>query len=123
MSNIAHSRSWYDIYISYMTESVAMQVIKCVNFMYRDGSFNDVEDWKKYVSEQYQKGTPIKVLYLLETPIETPLSKEELDKYKSLTMNYPITTLISDAHIQVKYVADTKGYIDKKFTELATALI
>lgn len=38
-------------------------------------------------------------------------------------MNYPTTTLLSDAPIQVDYVADTKGYIDKKFAELAKAMI
>lgn len=59
-------------------------------------------------------------LYILETPIETDLTVEQ---YEALTMNYPTTTLLSDAPMQVDYVADTKGYIDKKFAQLSTALV
>jgi hypothetical protein len=68
---------------------------------------------------------PIKILYILETPIETPLSAEELEAYKALHTNKPNTTILNDseAHMEVSYVADTKKYIDKKFSELATALV
>ena len=67
----------------------------------------------------------ITVLFALETPIETPLSAEEIAAYQALHTNYPTTTLLNDsgAHMEVTYGADTKNYIDNKFKELSTALI
>ncbi len=65
------------------------------------------------------------VYYILAKPIETPLSEAELTAYASLRTNYPNTTIYADdnAGLAVKYSADTKGYIDKKFAELATAIV
>ena len=36
---------------------------------------------------------------------------------------YPNTTIIADSDVQLRYVADTKHYIDNKFKELATAIV
>jgi hypothetical protein len=49
----------------------------------------------------------INVLYQLITPIETPLSAEELAAYAALHTNYPSTTLYNDAdsYMEVKYMA------------------
>lgn len=63
-----------------------------------------------------------KLFYVLETPIETPLSEEEIAAYKALHTNYPNTTIYNDdgAYTEVKYVADTKNYVDNKIaTEVA----
>lgn len=61
----------------------------------------------------------------LITPIETPLTEEELNAYRTLHTNKPNTIISNDegAEMKVSYVADTKTYIDNKFAELATALI
>jgi hypothetical protein len=46
-------------------------------------------------------------LYQLATPIETPLSTEELAQYATLHTNYPSTTIYNDAdaYMEVKYAA------------------
>lgn len=64
--------------------------------------------FKEYVTEN-----PISVKYIRETPIETPLTAEEIEIYKSLKTNYPNTTVLNDsgAMMKVKYNADTKLYI------------
>ena len=69
--------------------------------------------------------TPIEFLYQLAEPIETPLSEEQLAAYRELHTNKPTTVVSTDegAWLSVKYTADTKGYIDNKFNELAAALI
>jgi len=56
------------------------------------------------------------VVAVLESPIETVLTAEELAAYAALRSNYPHTSIINDggAEMSVKYVADTKLYIDKK---------
>lgn len=45
--------------------------------------------------------------YIIETPIETPLSAEELAQYSALHTNYPNTTIYNDAGagMQVKYTS------------------
>ena len=58
--------------------------------------------------------------YVLNTPIETPLTAEEIAYYKALHTNYPNTTIFNTdgTNMDVSYVADTKLYIDNKFAEL-----
>lgn len=57
----------------------------------------------------------------LKTPIETPLSEEELAQYKALKMNYPNTTIINDsnAHMEVKYIADVQNHIEQNYVSKA----
>lgn len=57
---------------------------------------------------------PFSVLYELETPIETPLTAEEITAFKALKTNYPNTTILNDAGawMSVKYNADTKTYVE-----------
>lgn len=80
-----------------------------------------------YAAEQYAAGNPVTVLYQRAVPIETALSAEELAQYANAALhtNYPNTTVFNDsgAGMEVKYVADTKLYIDKKFDQLAVALV
>lgn len=66
-----------------------------------------------------------KVLYALDTPVETDISQEELAQYAVLHAHKPNTTVISDSWVSmaVEYVADTKCYIDNKFAELQSAIL
>lgn len=70
---------------------------------------------------------PMTLLYELATPIETALSAEQLAQYTNSDLNthYPNTTIFNDegTGMEVKYVADTKLYIDKKFDQLAQAIL
>lgn len=56
----------------------------------------------------------IDVLYPLETPIETPLSEEELAAYAALHTSRYGTTVTNDknAYMDIHYVMDAKKYID-----------
>lgn len=65
------------------------------------------------------------ILYVFATPIETDLTTEELAAYAALHTNYPNTTIYNDAgaHMAAAYVADTKLYVDKKFDQLAAAML
>lgn len=86
---------------------------------------NDVDAFKAYLAEEKANGNPVTIICRRITPIETPLSAEEIAAYQALHTNYPTTTLLNDsgAHMEVTYGADTKNYIDNKFKELSTALI
>ena len=56
----------------------------------------------------------LNVLYPLATPIETPLTAEEIAAYKLLKTNYPNTIITNNenAYMSAEYVIDTKTYID-----------
>lgn len=73
----------------------------------------DVESLRVWIEEH-----PFTILYELETPIETPLTAEEITAFKALRTNYPNTTILNDAGawMSVKYNADTKTYIENPKT-------
>ena len=81
--------------------------------------FPDVETWTNYVVEQANAGTPITTYYILNAPIETPLSESELAAFRALKTNKLTTTVLNDAgaHVQLDYVADTKTYIDNQIAK------
>lgn len=65
------------------------------------------------------------LVYPLATPIETQLSEEETAQIAALKTYYPETTIYNEdsAHMEIKYVADTKNYIDKKIEAIAAAML
>lgn len=64
----------------------------------------------------------LKLYSPLDTPIETPLTAEELAQL-DLDTYYPSTTISANADVVVEYVCDTKNYIDKKFNAIQNAII
>ena len=84
-----------------------------------------VEEWKAELAQKYAAGNPVIIQYVRKTPVETPLSAEELAQFASLHTNKPNTTAFNDsgAHMALEYNADTKIYIDNKFAELAAAIV
>lgn len=84
-----------------------------------------VTEWKAWLADKASMGNPVTVLYELATPIETPLTAEALAAYAALHTNKPNTTVYNNAGagMKLQYVADTKSYIDNKFTELQNAIL
>ena len=80
---------------------------------------NTVDAFKATLTEH-----PLNVQYALINPIETPLSDPEIAAYRALHTNCPNTTILNDggAHMVVKYVADTKRYIDNKIAALVSGV-
>lgn len=74
---------------------------------------------------EYLTENPVEYIYVMKTPIETDLTEEEIAQYSDLHTYYPNTTIYNDsgAGMKVKYLADTKMYIDNKFAELASAIL
>lgn len=88
--------------------------------MVRPDGINNLDEWKAHLQEN-----PIVIVHALATPVETPLTAEQIEAFKALHSNYPNTTVMSNnnAGMMVKYGADTKLYIDNKFAELAAQLV
>ncbi len=79
-----------------------------------------VEELKAWLSSKASSENPVIVQYILETPIETPLTEEEIAAYKTLKTHKPTTIVSNDAGaiVELSYYADKKKYIDKKFAEI-----
>ena len=81
---------------------------------------NNLSNWKVHLASN-----PLVVMTYLDTPIETDLTQEQLQAYKSLT-TFKQTSIISNdagAQMEVEYAADTKAYIDNKLQEIAQAMV
>lgn len=81
---------------------------------------NNLSNWKVHLASN-----PLVVMTYLGTPIETDLSQEQLQAYKSLTTFKPTSIISNDAgaQMEVEYACDTKTYIDNKLREIAQALV
>jgi len=86
--------------------------------------FENVDALKEFMATKYNEGDPVVFQYCLKTPIETPLSEGELAAYEELCTYYPVTNITNDsgAGMEVKYVADTKMYIDNEIAEMKEEL-
>lgn len=105
---------------------IAVAVWGDTQYLYFSGtSYGSVDGLKTAMAEAYASGTPYVWMYALETPIIRELTEAEKVDYTALHTNYPNTTVFNDggAGMEVKYVADTKLYIDNKFAELANAML
>lgn len=89
-------------------------------FTIYDSAFTDAEQAKQRLIDM-----GVVFLAVLATPIETPLSAEELAQYATLHTNKPNTTVYNDAGagLSIDYVADTKMYIDNKLAAISAAVL
>lgn len=70
---------------------------------------------KSWLTEQSEKGTPLKILYQLVTPITTPLDAETVASYKALTAYGPDTVVQAGdgAGVKLEYQRDVNIAIKK----------
>ena len=105
---------------SYGTEGTYVTINEpaCKRIFARIEGITSLEDFTAAIPD-------LEVIWLLETPIETDLTAEEIAAYKALRTYSPTTVITNDAGagMEVAYVADTKAYIDKKFKELNQAIV
>lgn len=98
-----------------------------VLYVYDKNHNTTVEDWESYLAAQKAAGTPVKVVYELETLVETDIPEETIEAYKSLTTYSSVTNIMTDstpsAGLSVRYVADAQKYIDNKLSTINTQLL
>ena len=75
---------------------------------------------RTYISEN-----DVYILYELATPIETPLTAEEIAEIEKLSTFYPVTNISNDGacDMKVTYVADSKNYIDRMVAEQVASIV
>lgn len=75
------------------------------------------------LANSWLRSNNVAIYYQLETPVETPLTSEEIAEIEKLHTLYPVTNISNDADcgMKVKYIADSKNYIDNKLALQAKA--
>lgn len=81
-----------------------------------------LDEWRAYLVEQIEGGTPVLLLYALPNFEETALTEEELAAYAALHTYKDNTTVSNDAgaYMELEYVMDAKKYID---SQISTGII
>ena len=76
---------------------------------------NNLSNWKVHLASN-----PLVVMTYLDTPIETDLTQEQLQAYKSLTTFKPTSIISNDAgaQMEVEYACDTKTWVINKINTL-----
>lgn len=88
-------------------------------FAYGDGA--TLADYRtaitNWMQSTFSEDNPLIVNYPLATPIETPLTDEEIAAYKALHMYKPNTTIYNSegADMSVDYIADPEIYIEQNY--------
>ena len=97
------------------SNNVGVSIDSHAVFLFYDENHNTtIEDWKSYLAAQKAAGTPVKVVYELEAPIETDIPEETIEAYKSMKTYSPETNIMTDstpsAGLSVRYVADAQKH-------------
>ena len=80
-------------------------------YIYDENHNTTAEEWKSYLAAQKAAGTPVKVVYELETAVETDIPEETIEAYKSMKTYAPVTNIMTDstpsAGIEIEYASTT----------------
>ena len=100
-------------------------VISSPSGVYSNVRLNDIRYGMGQEAEMKASLSGVKLVYELATPIETPLTAEELASFAALHTHKPNTTVFNDsgADMDIAYVADTKTYIDQKLAAISAAIL
>lgn len=76
--------------------------------------FPTVDDFILFAKAEYDRGNPITMQYLIKTPIEIPLTTEEIEWFKFAHTNFPNTTILNNhgTMMSLRYNADTKTWLE-----------
>lgn len=87
------------------------------NPIFSSNSFSTTEEFKAKLVELYNANNPMYIHYELATPIKLPCTPEQtkiLDELDNFQTYKPVTNITTDsiAKLKLKYIADTKTYVD-----------
>lgn len=89
----------------------------------RNTACKTVEEFKEFLQEALNSGNPVIVNYKTESIEKLPCTPEQtkiLDELDNFQTYKPVTNITTDsiAKLKLKYIADTKTYIDNKTSNL-----
>ena len=122
LGNTAGGNSCCSHFVYDMFKNTASFVSGTVGFAFFY-SLDSVSDWKAFLADQFNNGSPVTITFPLTTPIETPLPEEYLATFAALRTSRGSTSVSNDAsaHMEIEYVMDAKKYIDSLIGTTASA--
>lgn len=91
------------------------------NWLYiRDDTVSTPEEMQQKMNQLNAE-----IIYITASPTKTTLPQEVMEAYGKLHSNDPVTTIMTDAGagMKVKYIVDTKKYIDQKIEAVNRAIV
>ena len=87
------------------------------NPIFSSNSFSTTEEFKAKLVELYNANNPMYIYYELAIPTKLPCTPEQtkiLDELDNFPTYKPVTNITTDsiAKLKLKYIADTKTYVD-----------
>lgn len=89
---------------AYVNQSYCGEYIAQNDILFLLSNCNTVDEFKSWLTEQYNAGKPVTVLYVLETPVETVLSAEEIISLSSFHTYPPITSVTNNAECEMEII-------------------
>lgn len=110
------------------TNSLTINASRNTNININNNIAKTVEELKLWLSKLYETGNPVEICYKLETPTKLPCTPEQtevLDELDNFQTYKPVTNITTDsiAKLKLKYIADTKTYVDNKYNGLAQQIL
>lgn len=97
------------------------------SFFFKDVGITTYEQANRWLADEYANGNPVTIYYSKDAPTYEVLPDSIQAELNALESYYGTTNIFTDSALQpdmsIKYTADTKLYIDKKFNELAAAIV
>lgn len=111
-----------------ITNNNQISLYKDSNNTYPDENWLYIRDDTVSTSEEMQQKMNqlnAEIIYITASPTKTTLPQEVMEAYGKLHSNDPVTTIMTDAGagMKVKYIVDTKKYIDQKIEAVNRAVV
>ena len=85
--------------------------------------FETIEELNAFCVQKNTEGDPLTIMYVMDAPIETSISPEELTAYRALH-TYDGSTVVRTAEdvagLEVKYLADGEKYVERIVSQKAS---
>lgn len=110
-----------------LSDNNQISLYKDSNNTYPDENWLYIRDDTVSTSEEMQQKMNqlnAEIIYITASPTKTTLPQEVMEAYGKLHSNDPVTTIMTDAGtgMKVKYIVDTKKYIDQKIAQKIEAV-
>lgn len=118
-------------YLKYIGEPNASKAVNKIGLWWEGSGISNyaslpfltLDEANKWLQEKNTEGNPVYICYKLETPTKLPCTPEQtkiLDELDNFQTYKPATNITTDsiAKIKLKYIADTKTYVDNKTSNL-----
>lgn len=118
-------------YLKYIGEPNASKAVNKIGLWWEGSGISNyaslpfltLDEANKWLQEKNTEGNPVYICYKLETPTKLPCTPEQtkvLDELDNFTTYKLVTNITTDsiAKLKLKYIADTKTYVDNKTSNL-----